>query len=174
MVHVEQDALRAFEQDPPAAQATLVEITPDWLCKFKNEIGDLGKISLEPLAINGWLTKACAKRVVVSAEAVELRSKLVKVSKIANPDCSATDLVLVRGTDAAARCSNLSEARRIFAKRVEVAVDGEDQRAGLGDHQDIGAYLDTKTANSLDFGLQCPWIKDHAIADDRGSPAHDP
>ena len=66
---------------------------------------------------------------------VELRPQIVKMRQIAHADRAATDLILVRRTDATARGADLARARGILAQPVEVAVQRQDQRAGVGDAQ---------------------------------------
>ena len=46
-------------------------------------------------------------------------------------------------------------------------MDRENERAGLGQHQDVGRHLDALRLDSLDLSLQCPGIEDHAVADNR-------
>ena len=93
---------------------------------------------MQPLAVDRRLAEAGAQRVVVRAQAVEQRAELVELGEVADADRAAADLVLVGRADAAARRADLARARRILAQRVEVAVDRQDQRAGLGDHQHVG------------------------------------
>ena len=94
---------------------------------------------LQPLAVDRLAPEAGAEMVVVGAEAVEQRVELVEMREVADADRAAADLVLIGGADAAPRRADLARARRILAQRVEVAVDRQDQRAGLGDHQHVAA-----------------------------------
>jgi hypothetical protein len=71
---------------------------------------------------------------MMCAEAVEQRLEIVEMGKVADADGAAADLVFIGGADAAPRGADLARARCILAQRVEVAVDRQDQRAGLGDH----------------------------------------
>ena len=75
---------------------------------------------------------------MVGAQAVEQRIELVEVREVADADGAATDLVFIGGADAAPGGADLARAAGIFAQGVEVAVDGQDQRAGLGDAQHVG------------------------------------
>ena len=52
-------------------------------------------------------------------------------------------------------------------------MDGQDQRAGLGDHEDFGGDCDALGGDLLDLGLERPRVEHHAIADHRRSPADD-
>src|SRR5437763_13459523 len=96
------------------------------------------------------------------------------MGKIADSDRTAADLVFVGGTDAASGRADLARARRVFAQPVEIAMDREDQRAGLGDAQDLWSDLDALLGQALDLSLQRPRIERHAVADHRRRSAHDP
>ena len=99
--------------------------------------------------------------------------EVVEAGEVADADRAAANLVLVRRADPAARGADLARARRILAQGVEIAVDGEDQRTGLGDHQHVRGHVHAELAHPLDFGLQRPRIEHHAIADHRRRSAHD-
>ena len=92
----------------------------------------------QPLAVDRRLAEAGAERVVVRAQAVEQRVELVEMGEVADADRAAADLVLIGRADAAPRGADLARADGVLAQRVEVAVDRQDQRAGLGDHQHVG------------------------------------
>ena len=93
----------------------------------------------QPLAVDRRLAEAGAQRVVMRAQAVEQRPQVVELGEVADADRAAADLVLVGRADAAPRGADLAGARGVLAQRVEVAVDRQDQRAGLGDHQHVRA-----------------------------------
>ena len=57
------------------ARARLVERDPDRPGEVQHEVGDLAEIALEPGAVDRRLAEAGAKRVVMGAEAVELRRR---------------------------------------------------------------------------------------------------
>src|SRR6185437_2222891 len=130
MVDVEKHALRALEQDPLAAPQCLVKVAPDGPSERKHERGNFAEIGEQPLAVDRRFAEAGAKRVVVSAEPVEIGAEFVEMRKIADPDRAAADLVIVRRADAAPGRADLAGARRILAQAVEVAVDGKDQGTG--------------------------------------------
>ena len=115
MVDVEKDALGAFEQDPLAVAAGLVEIPPDGAGEGQNEVRDVGQVGAEALAVDRRLAEAGAKRVVMGAQAVELRAELAEMGEIADPDRAAPDLVLIGGADAATRRSDLAGAAGVLA-----------------------------------------------------------
>ena len=146
MIDIEQHALRAFEQDALALAQRLVEVAPDRLGEGQDEVGDLGEVVLQALAVDRRLAEAGAQRVVMRAQAVELRAEIVELGEVADADRAAADLVLIGRPDAAPRGADLAGARRILAQRVEVAVDRQDQRAGLGDHQTSGRDRDALAA----------------------------
>src|SRR5215213_6203307 len=94
--------------------------------------------------------------------------------EVAHANGAAADLVLIGGANAAPRGADLPRAGRIFPQAVEVAVDGQDQWAGLGNAQQIGGHLDPLVADALDLRLECPRIEDNAVADHRWRAAYDP
>ena len=110
----------------------------------------------------------------MSAEAIEQRLQLAEVREVADADRAAADLVLIGGADAAPRRPDLARAAGILAQRIEVAVDGEDERAGLREHQDLRRDLHALFLDSLDLGLQRPRIEHDAVADDRRRAGDDP
>ena len=122
----------------------------------------------------GGFAEAGAERVVVGAQAVELGAEIVEMGEVADADRAAADLVLISRADAAAGGADLARAAGILAQAVEVAVDGQDQRAGLGDPQHVGGDRRRPARrNLLDFGLERPRVEHHAIADDRRGAADD-
>ena len=167
MVDVEQHALRAFEQYALAVAARLVEVAPDRPRERQDEVGDLGEVALQSLAVDGRLAEAGAQRVMVRAQPVEHRVEVVELRKVAHADRAAADLVLISGADAAAGGADLAGAARVLAQRVEVAVDRQDQRAIVGNHQHVGSDRDALLADALDLGLQRPRVEHDAIADHR-------
>ena len=56
---------------------------------------------------------------------------------------------------------------RLFAGPVELAVERQDQRRVLGDHQLLGGDLDALRADRLDLAHQVPRVEHHAVADHR-------
>jgi hypothetical protein len=139
VVDVEQHALRAFEQHALAGAQRDVEVAPHGSGERQHEVGDLRQVAAQPLAVHRRLVEARPQRVMVRAQAVEQRVEFVEVGEVADADRAAADLVLVGGADAAAGGADLARARGILAQAVEVAVDRQDQRAGFGDHQHVGA-----------------------------------
>ena len=111
---------------------------------------------------------------MVSAETVEHRPKIIEPRKVAEPKGAAADLVLVSRSDAAPGGADFAGPTRILAQSVEIAVDRKDQRAGVGDHQDLGRDCDALLAKLLDLSLQCPRIEHYAVADDRRRAGDNP
>ena len=52
MIDVEQHALRALEQDAPAARRASLSVDPDRPGEVQHEIGDLAEVALEPGAVD--------------------------------------------------------------------------------------------------------------------------
>src|SRR3546814_8726820 len=95
------------------------------------------------------------------------------MSKIANADRAAPDLVLIGRADAAPGGADLARARRGLAQRVEVAVKGQDQRAIVGDGEILGIDRHALTAQLGDLVAQRPRVEDDTVADDRQRPGDD-
>src|SRR5262249_54959876 len=62
VVDVEQDALRALEQDALAIAFGLVEFAPNGPRKLQHEIRYLGEVALEPFTIDRRFSETGAKR----------------------------------------------------------------------------------------------------------------
>src|SRR3712207_7367848 len=58
------------------------------------------------------------------------------------------------GADPAPRRADLARARGVLAKSVEVAVEGKDERAGVGDLQRPGRDRHALPGKLLDLGLR--------------------
>ena len=93
--------------------------------------------------------------------------------KIADADRTAPGLVLIRRPDAAAGRADLAGAAGVLAQAIEVAVERQDQRAGIGDPQRLGGRDDALRTQPRDFVLQRPRIEHHAVADEGRRPADD-
>ena len=117
----------------------LVERHPDRPRELQHEIGDPAEVALEPGAVDPLLAEAGAQRVVMGADAVELRAQRAEMGEVADPDRAAADLVLIGRADAAPGGADLARARGVLAQRVEIAVEGQDERAGVGDLQIVRA-----------------------------------
>ncbi len=152
VIDVEQHALRALEQDAAAASARLVQRHPHRAGELQHELGDLAEVALEPAAVDDFPAEACAERVVMGADAVELRSERAEMGEVADPDRAAADLVLIGRADAAPRGADLAGPRGVLAQRVEIAVEGQDQRAGVGDLQRLRADRDALAGQPSDLG----------------------
>ena len=79
MIDVEQHALRAFEQDPPAKLQRRIEIAPYRTRKGQHETGDFAEVLEQPVAINRRFVEAGAQRIVMRAKAVQLRPELAEM-----------------------------------------------------------------------------------------------
>ena len=173
VIDVEQHALRALEQDPFAGEPGFVERLPDRAGEAKHEFGDLAEIALESGPVDRRLAEAGTQRIVMCAQAVELWPELAEMGEIADPDRAAADLVLISRTDAATGGADLALAARILAQRVEIAVERQDQRAGVGDSQGLGRYRHPLLGQLCDLGAKRPGIEHDAIADHRQGAADD-
>ena len=173
MIDIEQHPLRAFEQDAAPPRARLGQIAPDRADERQHEARDLGQLGEQRGAVDRRLAEAGAQRVVMRGQPIELRPQIAKMREIAHPHRAATHLVFIGGTNTAPGGADLARAARILAQRVEIAVERQDQRTGVGDHQRIRGYLHALAAQLLHLGLQRPGIEHHAIADHRRRAAHD-
>ena len=105
------------------------------------------------------------------AEPVDLRGEGVKMCQITDADGAATDFVFVSGADPAPRRADL-EGRCILAQAIEVAVEREDQRAGLGDVEVFGGDRYALSGELCHFIAQVPRVENDTIADNRKRPTH--
>jgi len=100
-------------------------------------------------------------------QARDLGVEFIGIGKVHQAYRASTDLVLIGRSDAALGGADLN-ARRIrrFAMRVELAMQGEDQRDILGDLEIVWADFDALAAQFLDFLNQMIGVEHDAIADD--------
>src|SRR3546814_17468661 len=96
------------------------------------------------------------------------------MGKCADPDRAAADRVFIGRTEAAPGGADLALSARILTQRIEVAMEGEDERAIIGYLQGFRGDGYALGGELLDFGLERPGIEHHAIADDRQGAANDP
>ena len=174
VVDVEQDALRAFEQDFRARLADLLQPLPHRLRIFEHEGRDLAQFGEQLLAVDRLLFEPRAQRVVMRAQPVELRFEMVEMRQIAHADRAAADLVLVSRTDAAPGGADLARSGGRFAQPVEIAVDRQDQRAIVRHREVVVIDGDALRFELLDLGLERPRVEHHAIADHAERARHDP
>src|SRR5690606_18782591 len=129
VVHVQQHALRAFEQNLGASLAHIAQALPHWLRELLHERRDGAQIFEKSSAIHLGFAKTGAQRIMVRAQAVKLGFKVIKVCKIAHANGAAANLVFVSRANAAAGGADLALASSRFTKAVQLAVNGQDQRA---------------------------------------------
>ncbi len=159
MVDVEQRALRALEQDALAGAALAIE-----QIEGRRHVGqdfgrDLEQFLLDRRGGRRRQAKSSPQRIVMGEQAGDLAVERFGLGEVHQADGAAADLVLVGRPDAALGGADRQRAGLdALAMRVELAVDGEDQRGVFGDLQIVGRDLDALRANRLDL----------ARPDDRG------
>src|SRR3546814_4559687 len=79
----------------------------------------------------------------------------------------------VCSSDLAAGGADLARARSIFAQAVEVAVEGQDQRAGFRDLEVVGRDLHPLPLQLRHLVAEVPGVQHDAVADHRQRAAHD-
>ena len=107
------------------------------------------------------------------AETVDLRAKSAEMGEVADPDRPPPDLVLIGRADAAAGRADLAGAAGVLAQRVEVAVEGEDERAGVGDLEVVRCHGHALLAEPLDLGPERPGVEHDPVADHREGASDD-
>jgi hypothetical protein len=167
VVDVEQHALRALEQDALAARLCRRAGLPDRPRIRQHRPAISASSRHQPVAVDARLAEAGAQRIVMGADAVELRAELAEMGQVAHPDRAAADLVLIGRADAAPGRADLAGPRSVLAQRVEVAVEGQDQGAGVGDLEPFGRDLDALLGEPADLVPQRPGIEHDAVADHR-------
>ena len=113
------------------------------------------------------LAEPAAKRIVVGEDALDLRLEARQVLQVHDADGAPSDLVLIGRTDAALGRADLAVARLRLAKRVELAVERQDQRGVLGDAEIVAGDRDPLLLDLGDLLGERPRIDDHAVADHR-------
>ncbi len=94
-----------------------------------------------------------------------LAGEAVGVGQIHQPDRAPADLVLIGRADASLGRADALDAA--LAMRVEIAIDGENQRNVLGDLEIVRAHLDPLRAHRLDLARQMIGVEHDAVADHR-------
>ena len=173
MVDVQQRALRPLEQHPLAALHRLVEQLPGRLGIGQDLRRDRLQRSEDLVRPGFRQAEAAAQGRVVRQQPVDLGLQRLAVGEVGDADRAAADLVLVGRADAAAGGADLVD-RLGFAGDVELAVQGQDQRGVVGQHQHVGGDRDALRADPVDLGQQRPGIDDDAVADHRELALHDP
>src|SRR3546814_20024789 len=110
----------------------------------------------------------------MSAEPFDRRAELAQMGKIADPDRAAADLVFIGRTDAAPGGADLALSARILPQRIEVAMEGEDERAIIGYLQGFRGDGYALGGELLAFGLARPGFEHHPIAEARQRPVNVP
>ena len=110
---------------------------------------------------------------MVEQELAEARPERLDIAQVAEPDRTASDLVLVGGTDAAAGGAELGTAARLLPRLIELTVDRQDEADILRDRQRLRADGDALRHHRVDLLGQRPRIDDHAVADHRQLAAAD-
>ena len=87
------------------------------------------------------------------------------VGQVGDADHPAAHLVLVGRADAAPGGADLGHGILPLAGAVQLAMEGQDQRRVLGDHQRFGGDVDTLRSDRLDLVQQMPGVQHHAVAD---------
>ena len=166
MIDVEQEPLRPFEQDAGPRAAHGLQPLPRRLRELQHRRRDLAQRFEQLGPVHRVPAEPGTKRVMMRAQPVELRVQPVEIAQVANANGAAPDLVLVGRTDASPRRADLAGARRVLAHSVEVAVNGQDQRAIVGDGEIVRSDLDALPLELGDLVAQRPRIEHDAVTDD--------
>ena len=174
MVDVEQDALRAFEQDALAFAPGVIEQCPDRVGIGQDAGCDLGKLGQHIGGAYLLLTEAAAQRIVMGQQPVDLHADRREVMQVVDPDRPAPDLVFIGRPDTAAGRADLASPGGRLAHLVQFAVHRKNQGGISGDPQVLPADRHALLGQLVDLSGKGPGIDDHAVADDRElAGAHD-
>ena len=164
-VDVQQSALCAFEQDALALPLGGVELFPDRAGVGQDLRCDFTQLGQQRVTVDLFKTTAPAQCVVMHQSAVDPTGESFFVGQIGHADDPATHLVLIGRADAAAGGADLGDAVLRLARAVQLAVDRQDQRCVLGDHQRLGRDRHPLPAQLRDFLFQVPGVQHHTVAD---------
>ena len=95
---------------------------------------------------------------MMRGQPIDLQVEIVEMGQIADADGAAADLVLIGRADTATGGADLAGARCILAQTVEVAMEGQDQRAGFGDLQVFRGDLDALALELGDLVTEVPGV----------------
>ena len=157
----------------PRAQR-LVEVAPHRPGEGQHEIGDLGEIVQQPRAIDRRLAEAGAKRVVMGAQAVELRARDRRDGRGRRRGSRGGRPCPHRpGRCRAGSCRSCPRPTRPRASASRSRWIGRISGQVSAIIRTSGVTSTPCARDLLDLGLQRPRIEHHAIADHRRRAAHD-
>ena len=174
MVHVEQRALRAFEEDVLVGLECLVDDRGGVGDHREDPLG-VAQVLLGDLldGVRGEVVDLGEDVVLLVQRGLELLAEDVLVGEVLDAQAHAARLVHIRGADTAAGGADLVVAEASLAGTVEVAVVRHDQVRVGADQEAVRG--ETVGLELVHLGEEDLWVDDDAVADDRRDMRiHDP
>ena len=117
--------------------------------------------------------EAPAQRVVMREEALDHGMEVLWAGEVHDAQGAPADAVLVGRADAALGGADAQAGIDALARRVELAVDREDERGVLGDLERVGRHVDALHGQPVHLRDERVWIDHDAVADHRERAPHD-
>jgi hypothetical protein len=83
--------------------------------------------------------KPLAQRIVVRGQALDLPRNRFRIGEVSDANGAAANLIFVRRADATLGCADGRVTRLVLARGVEIAVERQNERGLIGEHQQISA-----------------------------------
>ena len=164
VVHVQHDRLRAFEQNPAAIAACIVQNVPCCSHKGQHLGGNIAQERQQFFLGKSWRAKTCQQRVMVQEQFIQLPVQRFRLGQIAQTDGAAGNLVLIGGANATAGGANLAVTTCGLTRTVKRTMHGQDKGNIFRNLQGFGGNLQPLFANTGNFGQQGLRVHHNAIA----------
>ena len=166
MVHVEQRALRALEEDCLAALHLVSQLLAGVADVGGELLAQLGAPRVHRLQVDRLAAQRTDLRVRLLEPFGEPAAQRAHLEEVAHPDPAARHLVLVTGADSAPRGADLGAARLLLAADVDPLVVRQDDVGVLAHHQLGGVGEEAAGLEQLDLVLERFRVDHHAVADE--------
>ena len=128
-------ALRTFEQYSRTGPMLLAQHLPDGSRIFEDGGCDLQQVGFQLVLVDGADVEAASQRIVMRQQAIQAEVERLRISKIRDPDGTASDLVFVGRTNAPTCGSDLDLAGALLPDPIEFPMNRQDEWRVLGYHQ---------------------------------------
>ena len=166
MINVEQNALRAFEQNALAGLAHVIKQAPHRIEIGQHRLAHCHQFFENFCGIQLRLAKPSEQCVVMHEQPFHLATQGLGIGQIARTNGAAANLVFIGWPDAPARRANLGRARSLFTQTIKFAVQGHDKSRIFGNAQIVPVDHNPLFSQAGYFLGQMPWVNHHAIAND--------
>ena len=137
MIDIEQRTLRAFEQNLFRVPPLLIQHAPCLLRVRQHLRRDFEQRVAQRHRVDLFQFEPAPQRIVVRQQAADFPVERFGIAQIAHADRAASDLVFIRGADAATRRADTPRAGGAFAGDVQFRVQRQDETGVVRQHQPV-------------------------------------